>query len=147
MSGTHIYINKESILKLELIDAVLPSLLNIKADHWHHIYEIYCDNRKLGRGLYANNYFTCERRQILIIEEYSKSILNKENIKMDEDVIKNLRIFDFRKNKIGRFSKLTGGSFLMQELVENKFIFSKKYPDKTVGFDIDISKISLEDIE
>jgi len=43
MSGIHIYISKERMLRLELIDAVHPSLVNLKADHWHHIYEIYCD--------------------------------------------------------------------------------------------------------
>jgi len=103
--------------------------------------------KRLDNGIYSDNYFVCEKRQILIIEEYSKSIFSKEKIKVDKDIIKNLRLFDFRNNKTGGFSKLTGGSFLMQELNESRFVFSKMYPDKIIEFDIDISNIDLEDFE
>jgi hypothetical protein len=145
MDSIQLYINRDKILWLEFQDAVHPTLVHPKADHWNFIYKLYCDQTLFDCGLYNNNYFVCEQQQILIIEEYNNVILDKDNINVDIDVIKNLRLFDFKKNKTGKFSKLAGNSFILHRLIGNKFIFSKKYLDRTSEFEIELSNIQLFD--
>ena len=145
MDSIQLYIDSEKILRLELQEAVHPILVHPKADHWNFIYKIYRQQVLFDFGLFTNNYLISEHRQVLIIEEYNISILDKDNIKTDNDVIKNLRLFDFQKNKTGKFSKLTGGSFLLQSFTDNNFVFSKQYSDKTAEFEIDIKSIGCVD--
>jgi len=146
MDSIQLYIDADRILRLVFQDAVHPTAIHPKADHWNFVYRIYSDMFLLDSGLYSSNYFICEQRRILIIEEYHDSIMDKENIRVDDDIVKNLRLFDFKNCKTGKFSKLTGGSFLLQRLAGNKFIFSKQYSDKTLEYEVDITSIQLIDI-
>jgi hypothetical protein len=146
MDNIQLYIDKDKILRLEFQDAVHPTAIHPKADRWNFIYRIYSDKVLLDYGLYSSNCFICEQRRILIIEEYHDSISDKENIRVDDDIVKNLRLFDFKNGKTGKFSKLTGGSFLLQRLADNKFIFNKQYSDKTLEYEVDIASIQLIDI-
>ena len=147
MENIQLYINSKNLLQLVFQDAVHPALVHPKADHWNFIYKIYCDQVLFDNGLYNNNYIICEQRQLLIIEEYDFKILDKDSIKIDDDVVKNLRLFDFNKNKTGKFSKLTGGRFLLRKLIDDNFIFSKQYSDKISEFEIDITQIKLVDFD
>jgi len=145
MDNIQLYIDSDKILRLEFLEAIHPILVHLKADHWNFIYKLYCDNVLFDFGLFNSNYFICKQRQILIIEEYNLSILDNQNIKVDDDIVKNLRIFDFRTNKTGRFSKLTGGSFLIQRFIDDTLFFSKQYSGSTSEFEIDLVSISLFD--
>lgn len=140
------YINNEEVLRLELLDAIHPILVNVKADHWHFIYKIYHINTLYDYGLFSNNYLICKKRRVLIIEEYNNSVLNKNQIKTDEDVIKNLRIFDLINNKTGKFSKLSSGSFLLYKIDGDTLYYSKRYPDKTSEFEVNLTEIELAKI-
>ena len=143
MESIQLYINKETILRLEFLDAVHPAQVHQRAEHWNFIYKIYHDQEVFDDGLFANNCFICEQQHILIIEEYDVSILEKDKIQQDEDVIRNLRIFDFKNNQTGTFSRLTGHSFLLQRLDNTRFIFSKQYTDRTAEFEIDLATIKM----
>ena len=143
MNSIQLYIDTNNIFRLQFKDAVHPTLINQRAEHWNFIYQMFHDQILFDSGFFNNNYFVSEQYRILIIEEYHPSILDKNKIETDNDVIKNLRFFDFKNNNTGKFSKLTGGTFLLTKLVDNFFIFSKRYMDKTVEFEIDISKINL----
>ncbi|KAA5536440.1 hypothetical protein F0919_01880 [Taibaiella lutea] len=145
MDNIQLYIDSGNVLRLQFHDAVHPELVPIKADHWNAIYKIYHHQTLFDHGLFSNNYFICKQRKLLIIEEYNRTILDKDSIKTDDDVIKNLRLFDFKSNKTCRFSKLTGGSFLLQKFVDNNFIFSKQYSGKISEFEIDITSTILVD--
>ncbi|HTN46117.1 MAG TPA: hypothetical protein VL098_07175 [Flavipsychrobacter sp.] len=145
MDSIQLYIDSDKILRLEFQEAIHPTSVHLKADHWSFVYKLYRDRVLFDFGLFNSNYFVCEERKVLIIEEYNLSILDKENIKVDEDVIKNLRLFDFRTNRTGRFSKLTGSSFLLQKIINDTFVFSKQYSDRTSEFEIDLASIPLFD--
>ncbi len=147
MESIHLYSNHETILRLEFLDAVHPTEVHQRAEHWNFIYQIDRDQILFDSGLFSNNYFIAEQQNLLIIEEYDTSILDKESIQHDEDVIKHLRIFDFKNRKTGKFSKLTGHSFLLQRLEGSRFIFSKQYADRTTEFEIDLASIAMVDFE
>lgn len=145
MDNHHICVNDDTVLRLEFLEAIHPALVHLRADHWKFIYQLFHNQALFDRGLFNDIFFVCEQRQVLIIEEYDKSILDNEQIEVDEDVIRNLRLFDFRRNKTGKFSKLTGDSFLLHRFAGNNFIFSKQYTERTVTFEIDVNNIGLVD--
>lgn len=146
MDEIQLYIGEVIVLRLKFFDAVHPTLVHIKADHWHSIYRLYRRDKLFDSGLFTSNYFISVERQLLFVQEYYPSILEKETIKTDDDVVFNLRLFDFSKNKTGKFSKLSGGSFKIQKLVDSTLIFQKQYQDVTKEFEIDLDKISLVEI-
>jgi hypothetical protein len=146
MNDIQLYISKETNLRLKFFEAVHPTLVHPKADHWKFIYRLYHGDKLFDNGLFAPNYLIDEERQLLFIQEYDASILNQECIETDDDVIFNLRLFDFLENKTGKFSKLTGGSFKMHKLVDNIFIFRKQYENVTKEYEVDIDKISMVEI-
>lgn len=143
MEDIQLYISKGTVLRLEFLDVVHPTLVHIKADHWNFIYQLYRDDKLIDSGLFTPNYLIIEERQLLIIQEYDTSILNKENIKTDQDLVFNLRLFDFSKGKTGRFSKLTGGNFKLEKLVDSILIFHKQYQDVTKEFEVNINEINM----
>lgn len=147
MESIQLYIDNGTILRLEFLDAVHPTQVHQRAEHWNFIYQLYHNQALFNSGLFNNNYFIDAQQQLVIIEEYDSSILDKEAIEHDEDVIRNLRIFDFKNNKTGTFSKLTGHSFLLQRLDDTNFIFSKQYTDRTTEFEIDLASIMMVDFE
>lgn len=146
MDNITLYIDNDKVFKLKFFDAMHPKLVNVKADHWKFIYQLYFNGILFDDGLFSSNHFISDKKQILILEEYDISVLNQDKIKTDEDVVLNLRLFDFIQNKTGKFSKMTGGSFLFHKLFDNDFIFSKQYFDKISQFEINIDKIACNDI-
>jgi len=146
MEDIQLYINESQVLRLKFFEAVYPALVHIKADNWRFIYKLFHGDNLIDSGLFNSNYLINEQRQILVLEEYNTSILSKTDIRTDEDVRLNLRMFDFVKNKTGRFSKLSGGSFGLQSFKNDKIIYCKKYSDQTAEFEIDIAKIQLDDM-
>lgn len=146
MDDIQLYISRGTLLRLKFLDAVHPTLVHIKADHWNFIYQLYRGDKLFDSGLFKANYSINKERQLLFIEEYDVSILDKESIKTDDDVISNLRLFDFSKGKTGRFSKLTGGSFKMEKLVGSILIFQKEYQDVTKEFEVNIGEINMVEI-
>lgn len=145
MNNIPLFIFNGTAYTLRFHDAVHPMLLNQKAERWSFVYQIYSDAYLFDPGLFANNFILFEKEQFLIIEEYYISISDKNNVQTENDVKKNLRLFDFKKGKTGRFSKLTGGDFLLQRIAGNSFIYSKQYLGRTSEFEIDIAKIELVD--
>lgn len=139
-------INPDQDLRLKFFDAVHPSLVDMRAEDWKFIFQLYQKKSKIDNGFFTSNFFISKPEKLLFIEEYHSSITNKGYIKTDSDVLTNLRIFDFKNNTTGNFSKLTGGSFLMLKIVDTIFYFNKQYPGVTSEFEIDITKIKYEAI-
>ena len=130
-------------MTLKWLDAIHPRLVNVRADHWKSIYQLYHGGQLFSAGLFKHNYLIAEERQLLFIEEYDSSILDTTLINTDEDVISSLRIFDLSKGKTGSFSKLKGGTFKLQSLTNDTLVFSKVYSGLERESEIDISTAEL----
>jgi len=146
MEHIPLYIDQAHVLNLTFLTAVHPARVPLKADHWRFVYQLFHNRLLLDAGLFSATYFICEQRKILILEEYAAAISNQESIQTDDDVTLNLRLFDFENYKTGKFSILTGGLYLPHRFAGSHFIFSKCYTDRTVEFEVDITRIPLVDI-
>jgi len=141
-----IYIDKGEILTLKYLESVHPSEVHPKADHWKEIFRLLKDNKLSDPGLFTDNYFVSDDKRLLIIEEYNLSMNQLRNIKFDEDVIHNLRLFDLEKRKTGKFSQITGGRFQIMSCNGDKIVFHKIYDDKTIEYETQLKDIVLNDI-
>ena len=133
-------------MTLKYVESIHPSKVHPRADHWKNIFKLYRDENPIDNGLFTDHYYLSSKRKTLILEEYGLSIDDMKRIQFDEDIILNLRLFDFNNQRTGRFSKITGGGFSIKDIKENKVIFQKVYYDKTIEYETTLGDIDMDKI-
>jgi hypothetical protein len=146
MNDVLLCLEKGRFLTLKYIGSIHPAEVHIKADHWKFIFQLYCDNKLFDKGLFTDRHFISDDGYLLILEEYAPSITDQSNIKSDEDVILNLRFFDFKNHTTGKFSKITGGRFLVKSYMDGVVVFQKVYNDKRIEYETKIENIGFKEI-
>ena len=66
MDEIQLYIGEGTVFRLKFFDAVHPTLVHIKADHWYSIYRLYHGDKLFDSGLFTSNYFrVIKKKEIL----------------------------------------------------------------------------------
>jgi hypothetical protein len=141
-----IYLDTGKVFILKYLDFVHPIEVHPQADHHEFIFQLYRNNKKFDKGFFKDIYFVSEDKKVLILVEYDQSITRKSKIRLRDDIILNLRLFDFENHKTGKFSKIAKGVFLVKSYNDKKVIFQKIYSDKSVEYETRIEDIDFKDI-
>ncbi|MDO4878482.1 MAG: hypothetical protein Q3966_04195 [Neisseria sp.] len=142
-----LYIDAENILFLHLEDYVSPCMLPSKADIWYPLYRLFKDGRPADEGVFDNRPFIDEGRRILILQQYRSNILQPALFRYPEDAHAFLRLFDFANKESGCFSAISGGSFRVLGLDDEKIVYAKQYAGRTEEYEClrrDITMLPLK---